>query len=58
MKRSLASEAKVVLYEDVPLARALYKQCEVGSEVPEGLYAAVATVLGYVYRLRGMVAAA
>jgi len=56
--KKVAREADMVLYEDVPLARALFKQCEIGDQVPENLYTAVATVLGYVYRLRGMVAAA
>jgi flagellar biosynthetic protein FlhB len=37
----------------VPQARALYAQVEVGHEIPEELYAAVATVLSHVYRLRG-----
>ncbi len=56
--KKVAQEADVVLYEDVPLARALYAQCDVGQEIPEDLYTAVAAVLGYVYRLRGMVARA
>ena len=56
--KKVAQEANVVLYEDVPLARALYAQCVVGQEIPEDLYSAVAAVLGYVYRLRGMVARA
>lgn len=50
--KAAARDANVVCYEDVPLARALYAQAEVGEEIPEDLYAAVATVLGYVYRLR------
>jgi flagellar biosynthesis protein FlhB len=54
--KALAADSGVVLYEDVPLARALYAQCEVGAEIPEDLYAAVATVLGYVYRLDRMAA--
>ncbi|MEW6073159.1 MAG: flagellar type III secretion system protein FlhB [Planctomycetota bacterium] len=54
--KEVARAAGVVLYEDVPLARALYAQGEVGREIPEGLYAAVAIVIGYVYRLRGLVA--
>lgn len=52
--KATARAADVVCYEDVPLARALYAQAEVGQEIPEDLYAAVATVLGYVYQLRGM----
>ena len=50
--KAVAREAGVALHEDVPLARALHAQTEVGQEIPEDLYAAVATVLGHVYRLR------
>ena len=52
--KKVAAENDVLCYEDVPLARALHSQCEIGQEIPEDLYAAVAAVLGYVYRLRGM----
>lgn len=51
--KELAGEAGVPRVEDVPLARALYRQAEVGAEIPEELYAAVATVLAHVYRMRG-----
>jgi flagellar biosynthetic protein FlhB len=51
--KALARENGVVLYEDVPLARALFAQVQVGQEIPEELYAAVAEVLAYVYRLEG-----
>lgn len=50
--KALAREAGVPLHEDVPLARALYKECQVGDLIPEGLYTAVAAVIGYVYRMR------
>jgi flagellar biosynthetic protein FlhB len=56
--KETAREAGVVLYEDVPLARALYAEVEIGREIPEELYAAVAEVLAYVYRLQEKVAAA
>ena len=56
--KEVAREAGVVLYEDVPLARALHAQVELGREIPEELYAAVAEVLAYVYRLQGRAAAA
>ena len=51
--KAVAAEHGVVCYEDVPLARALHAQVEIGQEIPDDLYGAVATVLGYVYRLRG-----
>jgi len=50
--KKVADEAGVVLYEDVALARALHAQVEVGQEIPHELYSAVATVLGYVYRMQ------
>lgn len=50
--RSLASEGRVPLVEDVPLARALYRACEVGQEIPAELFSAVARVLAFVMRLR------
>ena len=34
-----------------PLARALYADVEVGQQVPEELFAAVAEVLAFVYRV-------
>jgi flagellar biosynthetic protein FlhB len=39
--------------ENPPLARALFKACAVGREVPKDLYRAVAEVLAYVYALKG-----
>lgn len=52
--KEVARENDVICYEDVPLARALHAQVEIGQEIPEELYSAVAAVLGYVYRLRGV----
>lgn len=48
--REMATEAKVPIVENVPLARALYKQCEIGDFVPRELFGGVAEVLAYVYR--------
>ncbi|PXX46519.1 flagellar biosynthesis protein FlhB [Undibacterium pigrum] len=50
--RELAKEHKIPLLEAPPLARALYKHTDLGDEIPEALYAAVAEVLAYVYQLR------
>ena len=47
-----ARECSVEIVENKPLARALYFFCEVGDEVPEDLYKAVAEVLAYVYRMK------
>jgi flagellar biosynthesis protein FlhB len=48
--REMAKEAKVPIVENVPLARALHKQCDVGDVVPRELFQPVAEVLAYVYR--------
>jgi len=34
------------------LARALFAQCRAGEDIPSSLYAAVAQVLAYIYRLK------
>ncbi len=44
-------EAKVPVIENVPLARALYAQAELNREIPPDLYAAVAEVLVYIFKL-------
>ena len=50
--RALATENNVPLLEAPPLARALHQHAELGDEIPEGLYTAVAEVLAYVFQLR------
>ena len=50
--RELAKENNVALLEAPPLARALHKHTEIGDEIPEALYSAVAEVLAYVFQLR------
>lgn len=47
--RELATEAKVPIVPNPPLARQLYKKCEVGDFVPRELFQAVAEILAYVY---------
>ncbi len=51
--RKIAIEAGVPILERKPLARTLYKLVEVGHEIPEQFYAAVAEILAYVYELSG-----
>jgi flagellar biosynthetic protein FlhB len=48
--REEALLAEIPLVPNPPLARALYKQCEIGDYVPRELFQAVAEVLAYVYR--------
>lgn len=56
--RERATEARVPLVENVPLARALHASCKVGQEIPASLYASVAQVLAFVMSLRARGAAA
>ena len=50
--KKIAIENNVPLYEDVELARALYKSCEVGDEIPAKLFKAVAQILAYIYQMK------
>lgn len=50
--KEVARENEILLYEDVPLARALHAQVDIGDEIPEQFYQAVAAVLAYVYRVK------
>lgn len=50
--REIAAEHNVPLLEAPPLARALHKHTEIGDQIPEALYTAVAEVLAYVFQLR------
>lgn len=54
--RQFAMQHSVPIVERKPLARALYKQVQVGQQIPPDFYAAVAEVLAYVYRLDGRMA--
>ncbi|MBU9720335.1 MULTISPECIES: flagellar biosynthesis protein FlhB [Bacillaceae] len=48
----VAKHNGVMTVENRPLARALYSQAEIGDQVPEDLFKAVAEVLAYVYRIQ------
>jgi len=49
--REMAQQHQVPIIENKTLARMLFKHAPVGSEVPAQLYAAVAEVLAWVYRV-------
>ena len=51
--RQIAIESGVPILERKPLARGLYKLVEVGQEIPEQFYSAVAEILAYVFELTG-----
>jgi len=50
--RALGAAHAVPLLEAPPLARALYRHTEIGSEIPAALFAAVAQVLAYVHQVQ------
>ncbi len=50
--KKIAKENNVPLHEDVQLARALYKACDVGDEIPAKLFKAVAQILAYIYQMK------
>jgi flagellar biosynthesis protein FlhB len=51
--RRIAQESDVPVLSDPPLARALHQSTEIGHVIPQELYAAVARVLAFVYRMAG-----
>jgi flagellar biosynthesis protein FlhB len=51
--RAIASENGIPIIERPPLARALYRNCEVGQEIPEQFYSTVAEILAYVWEITG-----
>lgn len=52
--REIAAEHGVPVVPDPPLARGLHKSVEVGQQIPEDFFQAVAHVLAFVYRTRPM----
>ncbi|WP_417545194.1 flagellar biosynthesis protein FlhB [Marinobacter sp.] len=48
----IAREYKVEILRTPPLARAVYHNSDIGDEIPDGLYMAIAQVLAYVFQLR------
>ena len=49
--RAKAEEEGVPMVRDIPLARAIHAACDIGQEIPEELYDAVARVLAFVMAL-------
>ena len=50
--KDIAKKHNIPLVEDKSLAQTLYKTVEIGKEIPQKLYYAVAKVLSYVYQLK------
>jgi flagellar biosynthetic protein FlhB len=51
--RDVAKQNQIPIVEDKPLARSLFEVAEVGEEIPQEYFAAVAEILAYVYSLKG-----
>lgn len=51
--REIAKEHDITIYENPPLARALYDTIEIDEMVPPEHYKAVAEVISYVFKLKG-----
>jgi flagellar biosynthetic protein FlhB len=50
--REIAAAHDVPIVEDKPLAQALYRSVDIGQEIPEKMFQAVAQLLAYIYRLK------
>ena len=50
--REIAKEHEIPIVEDKPLARVLNKTVEIGQQIPDSLFKAVAEILAYVYQLK------
>ncbi len=50
--REIAKAHHVPIVEDRPLAQALYRSVEIGQEVPEKLFQAIAQLLAYIYKVK------
>lgn len=48
--KEIAMKYEIQIVENPPLARELYKKCDLNDTIPENLYKAVAEVLAFVYR--------
>ncbi|MBC2711739.1 MAG: flagellar biosynthesis protein FlhB [Desulfosarcina sp.] len=53
--RSIAIENDIPVVENKPLARTIFKSTQIGDFIPADLYRAIAEILAYVYRLKGLV---
>ena len=49
----IAKENHIPVIQNIPVARAIYKNIEIGHEISPDLYLAMAEILAYVYKLRG-----
>lgn len=50
--KEVALKNDIPIIENVLLAQTIYKNCEIGQEIPPELYKAVAEILAYVYKIK------
>lgn len=50
--KEIASENGIPVIENVIVAQTIYKNCEIGQEIPPELYKTVAEILAYVYKIK------
>jgi flagellar biosynthetic protein FlhB len=50
--KEIGREHLIQIVENPPLARELYKKCDVDSIIPDSLYQAVAELLAFVYKTK------
>jgi flagellar biosynthetic protein FlhB len=51
--KEIAKTNNIIIVENKPLARTLYKTTKIGKEIPPSLYSAVIEVMKYIYKIRG-----
>jgi flagellar biosynthetic protein FlhB len=51
--KEIAKQKDIMIVENKPLARALYKTVKIGQEIPSSLYQAVIEVIKYIYQIHG-----
>jgi flagellar biosynthetic protein FlhB len=50
--KEIATEHKIIMVENKPLARSLYDTVEIDKEIPIEHYKAVAEIISYVFKMR------
>ncbi|MBO8159365.1 flagellar biosynthesis protein FlhB [Thermosyntropha sp.] len=53
--KEIASENNVIIVENPPLARTLFFAVDIGQQIPEEMYQAVAEIIAYVYKQKKIV---
>lgn len=51
--KEIAKKHEIMVVENKPLARTLYKTVKIGQEIPPSLYQAIIEIMRYIYKIRG-----